>query len=167
MPRKHSKQKESWKSIVKDVTAIISALATAISMGLALLEVALREDAILQITLMIIGIVFLIIGWVVAYFANREIGANWSPIIQKTKRQELVRSNIYSFVRHPLYLSGFCILIGTNLYFSSKWAWMGAVIVIIITLIRIPIEEKKLIERFGDDYITYIKKTKAIIPWIF
>lgn len=167
MHRKHIGQKQSWKSIVKDFTAIISVLATAIAMGLALLEAALREDAILQLIPIIIGVVFIIIGWVIAYFANREIGVNWSPIIEKTKRQELVTSNIYGFVRHPLYLSGFCILIGTNLYFSSKWAWIGSVIVVITILIRIPIEERNLKERFGDEYIAYMKKTKRIIPWIY
>lgn len=168
MPRKHSRQKQSlqWKNIVKDSTAIIIMLATAIAMGLALFE-AVLHDEILQITPIIVGIVFIIIGWVIAYFANREIGVNWSPIIEKIKSQELVTSNIYSFVRHPLYLSGFCILIGTNLYFSNKWAWIGSVIAIITTLIRIPIEEKKLKERFGDEYTAYMKKTKAIIPWIF
>lgn len=165
--RKHTRQKQSWKSIVKDSTAIISVITTAIAMGLALLEAALRKNAILPITLIIIGIVVIIIGWIISYFANREIGVNWSPIIEKTKRQELVTSNIYSIVRHPLYLSGFCILIGTNLYFSSKWAWIGSAIAILTTLIRIPIEEKKLKERFGDEYTAYIKKTKAIIPWIF
>lgn len=161
------KKTSQWKSIAKDYTAIISVLATAIAMGMALLEAALRQDAILQITLITIGAVIVIIGWIIAYLANREIGANWSPIIEKTKRQELVTSNIYSVVRHPLYLSGLCILIGTNLYFSSRWAWIGSVIAIIVILIRIPIEERKLKERFGDQYIAYMQNTKAIIPWIF
>ncbi|MDD2218381.1 MAG: hypothetical protein PHX63_08145 [Eubacteriales bacterium] len=34
-------------------------------------------------------------------------------------------------------------------------------------LYRISIEEKKLIERFGEEYIDYRRQTKAILPWIF
>ena len=167
--RKSDRHKKTWqwKSLAKDITAIISVFATAIAMGLALFEAALRQDAISRITLTVIGAVIIIIGWIIAYYANREIGANWSPIIEKTKRQELVTSNIYSVVRHPLYLSGLCILIGTNLYFNSKWAWIGSVIAIITILFRIQIEEKKLKERFGEQYAKYMKNTKAIIPWIF
>jgi protein-S-isoprenylcysteine O-methyltransferase Ste14 len=167
--RKNNRQKQlsQWGSIVKDYTAVIAVIATATAMGLALLEAALREDTVLHITPIIIGIVIVIGGWVVAWYANRKIGTNWSPIIEKTKRQELVTSGIYSFVRHPLYFSGLCILIGTNIYFCSKWAWIGTGIALITTLFRIPIEEKKLKERFGDEYIAYMHKTKALIPWIF
>jgi protein-S-isoprenylcysteine O-methyltransferase Ste14 len=169
LSQRREKQKlfTQWKSISKDYTAIISLLATAIAMGLALLEATLSEDADLQVTLIIIGIVVMIIGWVVAFYANREIRKNWSPIIEKTKSQELVTSGIYSLIRHPLYFSGLCILSGTNLYFCSKWAWTGLILALITILIRIFIEEKKLKERFGDVYTSYMQKTKVLIPWIF
>lgn len=167
--RKNKVQKQSlqWKSIVRDFTAIISAFATAIAMGFALLEAALRENDILTFTQIILGTVIMIIGWAIAYLANREIGANWSPVVEKTERQELVTSGIYSLVRHPLYLSGLLILAGTNLYFSNKWAWIGFIIVFITVLFRIPVEERELVERYGDEYILYKQKTKAIIPWVF
>jgi protein-S-isoprenylcysteine O-methyltransferase Ste14 len=102
----------------------------------------------------------------IAYFANREIGVNWSPTIEKTQKQKLITSGIYGIVRHPLYLSGLLILVGTNIYFGSKWAWLGAILTLIALLLRIPVEEKHLIKRFGEAYIAYKRQTKAILPWI-
>jgi protein-S-isoprenylcysteine O-methyltransferase Ste14 len=58
-------------------------------------------------------------------------------------------------------------LAGTNTYFGSRWAWLGTIIVLAGILCRIPLEEKKLIDRFGQEYITYRQQTKAILPWIF
>jgi len=36
-----------------------------------------------------------------------------------------------------------------------------------LTLYRIGVEERMLIERFGDEYREYMKKTKKIIPFIY
>jgi protein-S-isoprenylcysteine O-methyltransferase Ste14 len=168
-PRKNKmpKQARPWKSMVRDSTAIISALAAGIAMGLAVLEAALGGNTRLSIVRVLFGTVIMIIGWVIAYFANREIGANWSPIIEKTPRQQLVTSGIYRHVRHPLYLSGLLILAGTNLYFSCQWAWFGLLMVLVPILYRLPLEERELKERYGDEYISYMRKTKAIIPRIF
>ena len=41
------------------------------------------------------------------------------------------------------------------------------VILSAITQKQKDIEERKLKERFGDQYIAYMQNTKAIIPWIF
>lgn len=161
------RQSLQWKSIGRDFTAIISALATALAIGLAVLEAAMRKNTILTITEIIVGTVIIIISWVIACLPNRAIGTNWSPIIEKTERQKLVTTGICGLVRHPLYLSGLFILVGTNLYLSSKWSWIGLIITFITILFRIPIEERKLKERYGKEYILYMHKTKAILPWIF
>lgn len=74
-------------------------------------------------------------------------------------------TGVYSVVRHPLYLSGILVLTGTNIYFESSWAWLGALPALAL-LIHVPIEERRLVERFGQEYIAYKKRTKAILPWI-
>ena len=105
-------------------------------------------------------------GYWVAYAANRTISKNWSPTVDKTQKQNLVTSGVYSTIRHPLYLSGLLILVGTNIYFGSSWAWVGVLLVLIVILIRLPIEERHLAVRFGQEYITYRERTKAILPWM-
>jgi len=110
-----------WQSIVNDPTAVISGLLMAIAIGMALIEATLRQNTALQLNTALVGVAILVVSWGIAYFANREIGIDWSPTIEKTQKQKLVTSGIYGIIRHPLYLSGLLILVGTNVYFGSKW----------------------------------------------
>jgi hypothetical protein len=52
---------------------------------------------------------------------------------------------------------GLFILIGTNIYFVSSWAWISLLLALVVILIRVPIEERYLVERFGQEYIAYQK----------
>lgn len=157
-----------WRRIVCDPTALAVAILAAVAIGMPIVEFSILKSTVFSLNVaMLIGLILIITGSGCAYFANKEIGANWSPIIEKTQKQRLVTSGIYGIVRHPLYLSGLLILAGTNIYFGSKWAWAGTIIVLVGILCRIPFEEKQLIKRFGQEYIIYKQQTKAILPWIF
>ena len=162
------KSRSPWsqtQKIVKDPTARAMALSVFIGFGMPLLEVTLREIS-MQTWMTVIGIVFMAAGFFLAYSANRTIAENWSPVIDKTKEQNLAKSGVYSFIRHPLYVSGLLLLTGTNLYFGNSWSWLSTILVLVVTLYRIPIEEKELELRFGREYTEYKGQTKALNPWI-
>jgi protein-S-isoprenylcysteine O-methyltransferase Ste14 len=164
--RKAGRLPAQARSILKDPTAIFMALSAVVAITLPLVEVSLRETVSLGLFSVIIGVAFLVLGWGVAYSANRVIAENWSPAIAKTGEQDLVTSGVYSVVRHPLYFSGLLILLGTNIYFESTWAWLGVLLTFVITVYRIPLEERRLEERFGQEFIDYKRRTKAFIPWL-
>jgi protein-S-isoprenylcysteine O-methyltransferase Ste14 len=151
--------------ITKDWTAMLTALSAAVAIALSIIETTLRETTVVNNYPILAGLAFILTGWGVAYAANSAIGESWSPAIDKTKEQKLVTSGVYAFIRHPLYLSGLLILAGTNIYFRCSWAWFGALLALVVTLIRVPIEERRLVERFGQQYIDYQKRTKTILPW--
>ena len=50
---------------------------------------------------------------------------------------------------------------------QNTWSWLSLVVFFPVILIRILLEEKELINRFGEEYLDYIQKTKALIPWIW
>lgn len=154
------------QTIAGDWTALLVALSAAMAIALPVLEAALRQTATVNISAALAGLAIILVGWGVAYVANRAIGDSWSPVVGKTQEQHLVTSGVYSAIRHPLYLSGLLIVAGSNIYFASTWAWLGALIVLIAIFIRLPIEEQRLVERFGQAYIDYQKQTRAIFPWI-
>jgi protein-S-isoprenylcysteine O-methyltransferase Ste14 len=137
-----------------------------VGFGAPLLEASLGER-FAPVWSALSGIICMAVGFLIAYYANRTIAKNWSPVIEKTKEQKLIQSGIYSAVRHPLYFSGLLLLIGTNLYFGNAWSWLSTILAAIVTLYRIPIEEKQLEERFGQEYADYKARTKALIPWVY
>lgn len=153
------------RAAVRDRTALLAAFFTAASIALPVIEATQKKDPLFNATALLIGAAFICAGWGAAYFANGEIGENWSPAVEKTEKQKLVVSGAYSIVRHPLYASGLLIIVGSNIYFMSTWAWGGLILCLSAILIRLPVEERLLEERFGQDYIAYKKRTKAIVPW--
>jgi protein-S-isoprenylcysteine O-methyltransferase Ste14 len=78
----------------------------------------------------------------------------------------LVKSGIYSLIRHPLYLSLFCL--GTC--FMMKNPRLTEIILGTINAVAIfftaRIEEKEMIARFGEPYREYIKETKMFLPYV-
>lgn len=71
----------------------------------------------------------------------------------------------YSIVRHPSYLGYMLMIIGMTLVWGN--------VVTLIPWIAIPgyyfvslYEEAMLIERFGEEYLTYMKKVRGFIPRI-
>jgi protein-S-isoprenylcysteine O-methyltransferase Ste14 len=78
----------------------------------------------------------------------------------------LVKSGIYGYIRHPLYLSIF--LLGTGIMLKDTGLLqiiLGIVNTIAIILTAL-VEEKEMISRFGDAYREYMKETKMFIPFV-
>jgi protein-S-isoprenylcysteine O-methyltransferase Ste14 len=78
----------------------------------------------------------------------------------------LVKSGVYSLIRHPLYLSLF--LLGTGVMIKDPT--IPAIILGVINLVSVYFtalsEEKEMIEKFGGPYEEYMKETKMFIPFI-
>jgi protein-S-isoprenylcysteine O-methyltransferase Ste14 len=78
----------------------------------------------------------------------------------------LVKSGIYGYIRHPLYLSIF--LLGTGIMLKDPappQLILGAVNLIAVYITAL-IEEKEMITRFGDEYRVYMTETRMFIPFI-
>ncbi len=78
----------------------------------------------------------------------------------------LVKSGIYGYIRHPLYLSVFMLGTGVMLKNPQPAQLILGVINLFAVYITARIEEKEMIAKFGEEYILYIKKTKMFIPFI-
>jgi protein-S-isoprenylcysteine O-methyltransferase Ste14 len=78
----------------------------------------------------------------------------------------LVKTGLYGYIRHPLYLSIF--LLGTGVMLKQPGILQigfGLVNLIAIYLTA-RIEEKEMIARFGDEYRVYMKDTRMFIPFM-
>ncbi len=79
----------------------------------------------------------------------------------------IVKSGIYGYIRHPLYLSIFLLGTGIVLKDPGRVQLVLGVINLIAIYITARIEEKEMIAKFGEDYRVYMKETKMFIPFIF
>jgi len=69
-------------------------------------------------------------------------------------------------IRHPLYLSLFCL--GTGVMMKNPGVYeiiLGAINAVAV-FYTARIEENEMIEKFGEPYRVYIKETKMFLPYI-
>lgn len=78
----------------------------------------------------------------------------------------IVKSNIYRYIRHPLYMS--LILLGTGV--MMKDPHLLQIVLGLVNLIALyitaRIEEGEMIDRFGDAYSVYMTQSKMFVPFV-
>jgi len=70
-----------------------------------------------------------------------------------------VTRGIYRISRHPFYLSGFLLYVGTGIACASWVILICAVLWIVFWQIAVPGEERFLLEKYGDAYREYMDRT--------
>ena len=104
-------------------------------------------------------------------WSYRTIGKNWvhaldpSEFTQK-KDNKLVTVGPYRIVRNPIYLGSFTLILSLALLASNWLILIPSVAIIPLIYTRISGEEQMLLDRFGDEYREYMRKTPRIIPSI-
>ncbi|MBE0539011.1 MAG: isoprenylcysteine carboxylmethyltransferase family protein [Ignavibacterium sp.] len=115
--------------------------------------------------LRIVGTVISIVSLFYFHNIHKTLGANWSPTLEIRKGHQLIKTGPFLRIRHPMYFQIWLwtisqVLIVSNLFagFSGIIAWS------ILYFIRVPKEEKMMIDYFGDEYVAYIKQTGRVFP---
>jgi protein-S-isoprenylcysteine O-methyltransferase Ste14 len=72
---------------------------------------------------------------------------------------EPVTRGIYRISRHPTYLCGFVLYAGIGIACASWVLLLFAVLWIVFLHIAVPAEERFLLEKYGDAYREYMKRT--------
>lgn len=81
--------------------------------------------------------------------------------------RQLLQSDFYSYVRHPLYSATLIFIWGIFLFAPSPVNLTSCICITIYTITGSYFEEKKLIAEFGESYVLYKMKTPMLIPNIF
>jgi len=92
-----------------------------------------------------------------------------SPLvrIQTERKQQVISTGVYGFVRHPMYLGGILLFIGTPMLLGSIYGLFIGLVMLFLLAGRIIGEEKMLINEF-EEYADYKKKVKSrLIPFVW
>jgi protein-S-isoprenylcysteine O-methyltransferase Ste14 len=92
-----------------------------------------------------------------------------SPLvrIQADRKQRVVSTGVYGFVRHPMYLGGILLFIATPLLLGSKFGVLIGVLISLLLIFRIVGEERMLVSEL-EGYADYRKKVRyRLIPFIW
>jgi protein-S-isoprenylcysteine O-methyltransferase Ste14 len=104
-------------------------------------------------------------GLALREWAIIKLGRFFSRTVQIETGHRLITDGPYRLLRHPAYTGMVLIYFGIALSLGS---WLGAIAALVMMLsatwYRISVEEKVLIEAFGDEYRDYMKRTWKLFP---
>lgn len=87
--------------------------------------------------------------------------------IQSERKQQVISTGVYGFVRHPLYLGCVLMMLGAPLLLGSLYGLLISLVGVAVLVIRILGEERMLAEEL-EGYEAYKKKvTYRLIPLVW
>jgi protein-S-isoprenylcysteine O-methyltransferase Ste14 len=98
------------------------------------------------------------------YWLFSSIGSGITPTSATRKQHQLVTSGPYRWVRHPLYTLGSSLFIAFGMMADNWFIALLGILAFVAMASRTPKEESNLIEKFGDEYLDYMKRTGRYFP---
>ena len=106
-----------------------------------------------------LGIATVALGVSAFILSVMQMKDNWRAGVQKKDNTELVTDGIYSISRNPAFLGFDLMYIGILIsFFNWYLCAFTAIALLLFHLQIVNVEEDFLVERFGDEYLTYRKK---------
>ncbi len=128
----------------------------------------------LGLPFLVLGIILIIAGIVLHAWTAKPIGikatigyTELKPEKQNLDRKGLITSGPFSVVRHPSYWAHTAII--TGIFFITGIVTVGIIAIIDLAItyfITTTLEDRELIERFGDQYREYQKEVPKFFPKI-
>lgn len=114
------------------------------------------------------GLVLMAAGFAVRLAAARSLKGQFTHSVTVQAEDKLVRTGLYRSIRHPAYAGELMTLLGVGLALGN---WLSVLalfgIPLLALLYRISVEEKTLLEHYGEEYREYRERTKRLIPGIY
>lgn len=105
-----------------------------------------------------LGVLFVLWGF-------RVLGKNWALSLSGVRNDTvLVTTGPYGVVRNPIYFGAFILLAALALMAANLLILLPTLALLAGLYTQIDEEEAMLIERFGDEYREYMKRTPRFIP---
>jgi len=112
-----------------------------------------------------LGIALSCLGIAGEVWAALALGASYSPKLRVADESVVVTAGPYRWIRHPLYAFWLPTAIGWGLA-TPNWFILlsGAVLILVLALVRVPREEAMMLRGFGEQYRQYMQRTGRLIP---
>ena len=101
----------------------------------------------------------LLLTWVL-----RSLGTNLTDTVVTRLEHTLVMTGPYRWVRHPFYLATALVVSASSLVTANWFLALTGGLAVVLLVFRTRTEEKKLIDRFSDEYRTYMDRTGRFLP---
>lgn len=105
-------------------------------------------------------------GQMVRLRAVHELGASFTFRVQTVSGQRVVDTGLYRHIRHPSYTGALVCALGFTVAYTN---WLASSTVLVLAAayaVRIPHEERVLVDGLGEEYRRYMRRTTRLIPYV-
>jgi protein-S-isoprenylcysteine O-methyltransferase Ste14 len=110
------------------------------------------------------GVSLCALGAGLLLWSFRRLGTNLTDTVVTRRAHTLVVAGPYRWVRHPFYDAVALFLSGLSLLTANWFIAITSLAIVALLVLRTPIEEAKLLARFGADYAAYVARTGRFVP---
>jgi protein-S-isoprenylcysteine O-methyltransferase Ste14 len=107
-------------------------------------------------------------GFLLRLTAIISLGRAFSVNVAIRSGQRVMKTGLYSWMRHPSYSGMLLMFFAIGL---GERNWISLAIMLLIPtaalLYRVHVEEMALREHFGEEYVTYSRETKRLVPGVY
>lgn len=149
--------KVKWTIVMLVVVYVVTCL---LSMG----EYFFNAKAI-NLAITAIGFLLFLIAFLIRQWSIKTLGEFHSVHIEIRKNHTLIKDGPYKHLRHPYYASVGVELLGIAFIPNSyKAAFFVLIAAVPIIFIRVFLEERELLKKFGSEFSQYRKEVPVIFP---
>lgn len=116
----------------------------------------------LRTSLSMMGVLFMVMAvfiWIQAVIVSK--------LDEHIKKNHLVTSGVYAWMRNPIYSAFMILCIGILFVIGNAWFFILPFSYwLLLTILLKHTEEKWLKEIYGNEYIAYCKKVNRCWPWM-
>jgi len=113
-----------------------------------------------------IGFIITLGGLLFSVWARKRLGKNWSQAVTIKDDHQLITDGPYALVRHPIYTGLILGFIGSSIALGELRGLISDLLVFGVLLYKLKLEDKWLLDQFGESYKLYTQRTSALIPFI-
>jgi protein-S-isoprenylcysteine O-methyltransferase Ste14 len=111
--------------------------------------------------------VFIVALWLL-WLSHAALGRNWSSTLEIGENHRLVTEGIYRRIRHPMYAAIWLWGVAQVLLLHNWIAgWSHLSAFGLLYFLRVPREERMMLDRFGEEYRAYMNRTGRVFPRLF
>ena len=105
-------------------------------------------------------------GLLFTVWARVHLGRNWSGTVTVKEQHTLITSGPYAAVRHPIYTGLLIAILASALAVGNWRSLIGFLISCAALWRKLRLEESWMQQTFGDAYVAYKSRVRALIPYI-
>lgn len=114
------------------------------------------------------GLAMIAAGLGIRVWAIRTLGRFFTSTVQIVDGHRVVKHGPYALARHPSYLGAYLAIVGSAVVLNTvAGTIVAAALMLGAYTYRVRVEERALVEAFGDEYREYQRQTARIIPLIW